>query len=124
MQAGEKGGCVMARFTSPTYVGDWSQDWAAYCAFSSAVRASADATRSAIVARARRIGADCGLGAEAPFHMAHNASVGAHYGRPWRNVDQSAMRHILWLEKRSWVPTRLADRVIGREWEALMGRGV
>lgn len=100
----------------------WSEDFAAWQAESQRVRAIAERTRRAMVERARRIAVDAGLGPDAPFHYAHNASVSRHYGRPWRGVDYSAVRRLQRLERLSWEPSRLADRINGRTFDALRAR--
>ena len=99
---------------------EWQQDFAEWQRFAGENRARAARVRSLIVERARSIARDAGLSSEAPFHFAHNASVSAHYGRPWSGVDYSAVRRLLWLEKRSWEPGRIADRVNGRAYRRLM----
>ena len=99
---------------------EWQSDFAEWQTSAGAVRARADRVRISIVDRARSIAREAGLDSRAPFHHAHNASVSAHYGRPWRDVDYSAVRLILRLERLSWEPHRIADRVNERAYLRLM----
>ena len=79
-----------------------------------ALKARADRIRASRVAQARKVGAECGIGAEMPFHLAANAMVGQHYGHPWRGVDYNGVRRILWLERESWRGHILVDRLVAR----------
>lgn len=78
------------------------------------LRERAERSRASRMALARRIGAECGVGSEAPFHMAHNAWVGRESGRPWRGVDYSGVRQLRRLERDVWAAARIVDRLIAR----------
>jgi len=70
-----------------------------------------------IIADARRTAKQAGLSPEIPFLHAHNALCGLEYGKPWPEVNYSLARKVLWLEKKSWEPSRLADKITARMWE-------
>jgi len=103
-------------------VSDWQSDYHAWQDGAAEVRARADRTRRMIIDRARGIALEAGTSTECVFLHAHNAAVAKHYGRPWPNVDYSKVRLILRLERLSWEPHRLADRINGRTFEDLRRR--
>lgn len=82
-----------------------------------ALHQRANRLSKAIVADARATARQAGLSPEMPFLHAHNALCGLHYGKPWAEVDYSLARKVLWLEKKSWEPSRLVERILRRSWE-------
>lgn len=76
------------------------------------LHARAERLSKRIVSEARLVAGEAGLDPSAPFHSAHNATVGT----PWRDVDLSLARKVLWLEKQSWEPRRMVDRILSRAW--------
>jgi len=82
------------------------------------LRQRADQLSRTIVDRARLVARQAGLDPNMPFLHAHNAMCGLEFGRPWKGVDYSLCRKVLWLEQRSFRPHRLLDslyRRIGHE---------
>ena len=88
--------------------------------FSRVVHERADRISRMIVDRARAEAARAGLDPSMPFLHAHNAVVSFDGGRPWPEVDYKLARRVLWLERRSWEPGRLAERIIDRAWKAVV----
>lgn len=84
--------------------------------FAQVTHARADRVSAAIVLRARQTAYSAGLDGSMPFLHAHNAMCGLHYGKPWPEVNYSLCRRVLWLERKSWEPSRLAERIIARAW--------
>lgn len=72
-----------------------------------------------IIADARRTAKQAGLDPQMPFLHAHNALCGLEYGHPWPEVNYSLARKVLWLEKKSWEPHRLADKITSRMWDRI-----
>ena len=99
--------------------GDWTSDFAAWKESAQLVRARADRTRAMSVDRARALAREAGTDPEYVFCHAHNALCSFEYGHPWRGVDYSKVRRILWLERKSWEPSRLASRINQRSFNAL-----
>lgn len=73
-----------------------------------------------IVKEARETARKAGLSPEMPFLHAHNALCGKEYGKPWPEVNYSLARKVLWLEKKSWEPREIADRIYRREWNRMI----
>lgn len=80
----------------------------------SALRARADLVRQMIVERARKVARESGLSPEYPFLHAHNAMVSHDGGNPWREVNYSGARKVLWLERKSWEASACIDRLYKR----------
>lgn len=77
---------------------------------------------NSIIAEARETARKAGLSPDMPFLHAHNALCSLEYGKPWQCVDYSLARKVLWLEKQSWEPSRIADRIYRREYNRLIDR--
>lgn len=88
-----------------------------------AIRNRADRVSRAIVDRARRVAREAGTSPDYVFSHAHNAMVCFESGRPWPGVDYSKVRLILRLERLSWIPGGIADRVIQRAWDSSRAAG-
>jgi len=88
--------------------------------FSRDVHARAERVSRMIVDRARETARQAGLDPTMPFLHAHNALVGAYYGKPWPEVDYSKARLVKRLEEASWEPCRIADRVIDRAFRTVV----
>lgn len=86
-------------------------------AFARDIKARADRIDRMIVERARRVAAEAGLDPAIAFLHAHNALVSAHYGQPWPGIDYSLARKVRWLERQSWEPGRIADRIVVRAFQ-------
>lgn len=89
----------------------------AYDAFQKEVQAiDARAKRLAdrIIADARRTARAAGLSPEMPFLHAHNAMCSFEAGKPWPEVNYSLARKVLWLEQKSFEPSRLASALYKR----------
>jgi hypothetical protein len=82
----------------------------------SALRQRTERLSALIVRRARQTAQQAGLDPSIPFLHAHNALCGRHYGHPWPEVDYSLCRKVLWLEQRSFEPSRLLERIGARLW--------
>lgn len=69
-----------------------------------------------ILDRAREIGEkELGCGRDMAFLAAHNWQ-----GQSWMTPAQNrAAREILYLERRSWEPSRLKDKIIANAWKRL-----
>jgi hypothetical protein len=102
----------------------WGERVSAWQALAIQVEAIGERTRQAIMQDARETALRAGLDPSIPFLHAHNACVSADAGKPWRGVDYSLARRVLWLEKRSWEPTRIASRIVSRAYDRLLGRPV
>ncbi len=100
----------------------WTEDFQAWQAQAHDVTDRGRRTSKMIVDRARETARQAGTDPGCVFLHAHNASVSAHYGRPWRDVDYSLVRRILWLEQRSFEPTRLASKINQRSFNALQAK--
>ena len=72
--------------------------------------ARAERVTRMIVDRARREAQAAGLDPTMPFLHAHNATIGAR----WPGVDYRRARRVLWLERRSYEPHRLASAYAAR----------
>jgi hypothetical protein len=80
----------------------------------------------AITDRARSVARDAGLSPDYPYAHAHNAMVSYQQGTPWKEVDYSLCRKILWLEKKTWrvfdllriANLRQTDRFFKESWHA------
>ena len=86
---------------------DWVAQYRRMCAI-------ADRYSRAVVARMRAAAAATGLDPNIPSAHAHNAMCSLHDGCPWRDVDYSLVRRVLWLERN--VEPR-AHRLV-RRWSA------
>ena len=102
-------GSLFAGTTAPVTLAD-------YQAFVRRVDGRAARVREMIVARARAEAERAGLDPSIAFLHAHNAMVSRECGSPWAGVDYARVRRVLWLEKRSWEPNRLATAVTDRVW--------
>lgn len=90
------------------------QEWQATY---TALRQRTDRLSAAYVARARQVAAAAGLDPQICFLHAHNAMCSREYGRPWPEVNYSLCRKVLWLERKSWEPSRLLTRISDRLWK-------
>jgi hypothetical protein len=79
------------------------------------LRERAEASAASRLVVARRLGAQAGIGSDAPFHMAHNAMCGLAYGQPWRGVDYSLVRRIARMDREMWAAQRIVDRIVARD---------
>jgi hypothetical protein len=79
-----------------------------------ALSARAEASRRSRMVRARRIAAEAGVDPGMPFHLAHNAMVGLHYGQPWKGVDYSKVRLLMRLERELFTADRIVNRIYSR----------
>ena len=93
--------------------------WAAWVAQCRRMREIADRYNRAVVARMRSIARAAGLDPTIPGLHAHNAMCCLHDGRPWRGVDYSLVRQVLWLERDvEWRAHDLVDRWSARTYPA------
>ena len=46
----------------------------------------------------------------------HNALVSLAAGKPWPEVNYKLARRAAWLMERSYLPHRIADRIVSRAW--------
>lgn len=88
--------------------------YAQYQTYAQHVRAIADRVSRSLIAQARVAAKDAGLDPTICFLHAHNALCSYEYGKPWPEVDYSLARKVLWLERQSWEPSRLADAISRR----------
>ena len=88
--------------------------FAQHQAFARSIRTRAERVAQQIRSRAIAISAPrLGPNDGTCFLMAHNWK-----DQPWMTPMQNqAAREILWLERKSWEPGRLADRIISRAWK-------
>lgn len=85
-----------------------------YQQLSRTVHARVDRIVAMIDRQLRDTGHLAGLGRQCPAHLAHNALCGLHYGKPWSEVNYPLARKVLWLQERSFEPSRIADRILSR----------
>lgn len=87
------------------------------------LHARADRLTHAIVSDARRTCHAAGLDPTLLGIHPHNAMVSLHYGKPWPEVNYALCRKTLWLIERSYEPSRIVDRILGRAFARLeLGR--
>ena len=60
--------------------------------------------------RMRRLSVQAGLDPDLLGIHPHNAMCGYHDGKPWRGVDYSLVRKIMWLDRKNSDLYRLLDR--------------
>ena len=101
---------------------DWPEALAEYQKFAQHIRKHAQNAKNMIlddmVRTARLAGIDSSI---AGLH-AHNAMCALADGKPWREVNYSLVRRVLYLEKKSFRPEELADRIMLREYSKLAER--
>lgn len=85
--------------------------------FAQAVDERALRIRDMIVERGRDVAEKAGLPRDAVFHMAHNAMASFNGGNPWRELNYSFIRQVLYIEEQSYRPYRIAQRIITRAWK-------
>lgn len=83
-----------------------------YRKISDRVTSANQRTQAFILRRARQIARLAGLDPAAPYHSAHNATVGT----PWREVNLSLARKVLFLERKGWDVARIAGRILDRAY--------
>lgn len=83
-------------------------------AYAARVRTIADRAHRLIDREARITAQRAGLDPQIAYLHAHNALCGLEYGKPWPEVDYSLARRVLWLERKAWEPSRLADSIVRR----------
>ena len=79
-------------------------------------RERAERTSRMILDRARTCAFRAGLDPHLLGIHPHNAMVSFNSGNPWPGVDYHLVRKCLWLQKRAWEPTRLAEAYGSRLW--------
>lgn len=87
--------------------------------FARAVDERALRIRNMIIERGRDAAELAGLPRDMGFHLAHNAMASFKSGNPWRELDYSFVRKVLYIEKQSYQPCRMAERIIGRAWKTV-----
>jgi hypothetical protein len=93
--------------------------WADWVAQYRRMHEIADRYNRDVVARMRSIARAAGLDPTIPGLHARNATCSLHDGRPWRGVDYSLVRLVLWLERDvQWRAHRLVDRWSTRTFPA------
>jgi hypothetical protein len=91
--------------------------WAEWVAQYRRMREIADRYNRAVVARMRSIARAAGLDQQIPGAQAHNAMCCLYDGRPWRGVDYSLVRKVLWLERDvEWRAHRVVERWSARTY--------
>jgi len=85
------------------------------------LRELADRYRGAVAARMRTTAKAAGLDPAYPAMHAHNAMCGLHACRPWREVDYSLVRKVLWLDRDvQWRASDVLNRWVERTWPAVV----
>ena len=85
--------------------------------FAGNLKERAKTCRNQIIDRMRETALQAGLDPQIAGLHAHNAMCSFHSGHPWPECDYSLVRRVLWLEEQSFVPERLAARIIERAWQ-------
>src|SRR5262245_55797320 len=85
------------------------------------MRELAERYRGAVVARMRATAKAAGLDPAYPAMHAHNAMCGLHACRPWRKVDYSLVRKVLWLDRDvQWRASDVLNRWVERTWPTVV----
>jgi len=66
------------------------------------------------LARMRQLCADAGLDPTLLGIHPHNAMCAYHAGKPWKGVDYSLVRKILWMDRHLYDANRILDRYAAR----------
>jgi hypothetical protein len=85
-----------------------------------AIKARTEKLSASIVAKARETAKQAGLSPDICFLHAHNALCSFEYGHPWPEVNYSLARKVKWLERQSWEPSRLYDRIWRRSYNRML----
>ena len=81
-----------------------------------AIDARAHKLSANIVAEARKTAKQAGLDPSICFLHAHNAMCAFGTPAQWPEVDYRLCRRVLWLEQKSFEPTRIASQIYKRMW--------
>ncbi len=95
----------------------WQLQFREWQTFARATDERAQRTSDMIRDRGRDIGEALGLGRDYAFHLAHNALCGEGWAEYRTPAKKAMLRRILYFERRSWEPTRIAERIISRAWQ-------
>lgn len=103
-------------------ISEWQRELACWQKFSAHIRLHVENTEALIGRDLRETARRAGLDPQIATLHAHNSICSFNSGHPWREVDYSLARRVLFLEQRMFQVSRLGNRIVERAYRRMARR--